>query len=184
MFYLCLLGLFSREERCYVSGRLDGPAKYFYTSGAVETRIYENGALQGISRKFKNEPPRIFFQINFALKAKMRNRYKNVKIRETGQTIMGMEFFARVSRQNLPPIIFLENLNLKIMVELHFHGLQELRFTGLGPSAETVAPKSSLGIISFIHLALPFPALSFCFFGALVSALGTSLRFFTCKIKF
>ena len=141
MFYLCLLGLFSREERCYVSGRLDGPAKYFYTSGAVETRIYENGALQGISRKFKNEPPRIFFQINFALKAKMRNRYKNVKIRETGQTNMGMEFFARVSRQNLPPIIFLENLNLKIMLELHFHGLQELRFTGLGPSAETTAPK-------------------------------------------
>ena len=141
MFYLCLLGLFSREERCYVSGRLDGPAKYFYTSGAVETRIYENGALQGISRKFKNEPPRIFFQINFALKAKMRNRYKNVKIRETGQTNMGMEFFARVSRQNSPPIIFLENLNLKIMLELHFHGLQELRFTGLGPSAETTAPK-------------------------------------------
>ena len=82
-----------------------------------------------------------FFQINFALKAKMRNRYKNVMIRETGQTNMGMEFFARVSRQNSPPIIFLENLNLKIMLELHFHGLQELRFTGLGPSAETTAPK-------------------------------------------
>jgi hypothetical protein len=40
---------FYREERCYVSGRLDGPAKYFYTSGAVETRIYENGVLQGMS---------------------------------------------------------------------------------------------------------------------------------------
>jgi hypothetical protein len=39
---------FSREERCYVSGRLDGPAKYFYTSGAVETRIYESGVLQGL----------------------------------------------------------------------------------------------------------------------------------------
>jgi hypothetical protein len=43
--------LFSREERCYVSGKLDGPAKYFYTSGAVETRIYENGVLQG-NQKF------------------------------------------------------------------------------------------------------------------------------------
>lgn len=38
---------FDREERCYMSGRLDGPAKYFYKSGAVETRIYENGVLQG-----------------------------------------------------------------------------------------------------------------------------------------
>ena len=36
-----------KEERCYVTGRLDGTAKYFYTSGAVETRIYENGVLQG-----------------------------------------------------------------------------------------------------------------------------------------
>ena len=36
-----------REERCYVSGRLDGTAKYFYTSGSVETRIYEDGVLQG-----------------------------------------------------------------------------------------------------------------------------------------
>ena len=43
----CIIIIFFREERCYVSGRLDGPAKYFYTSGAVETRIYENGALQG-----------------------------------------------------------------------------------------------------------------------------------------
>ena len=40
-----------REERCYVSGRLHGTAKYFYTSGAVETRIYENGVLQGKARK-------------------------------------------------------------------------------------------------------------------------------------
>ena len=30
-----------------MTGRLDGTAKYFYTSGAVETRIYENGVLQG-----------------------------------------------------------------------------------------------------------------------------------------
>ena len=31
-----------------MSGRLDGTAKYYYsTSGAVETRIYENGVLQG-----------------------------------------------------------------------------------------------------------------------------------------
>ena len=36
-----------REERCYVSGRLDGTAKYFYPSGSVETRIYENGVLEG-----------------------------------------------------------------------------------------------------------------------------------------
>ena len=36
-----------REERCYVSGRLDGTAKYFYTSGSVETRIYEDGVLEG-----------------------------------------------------------------------------------------------------------------------------------------
>jgi hypothetical protein len=43
-----LCSSFYREERCYVPGRLDGPAKYFYTSGAVETRIYENGVLQGI----------------------------------------------------------------------------------------------------------------------------------------
>ena len=35
-----------KEERCYVTGRLDGTAKYYYTSGAVETRIYENGVLQ------------------------------------------------------------------------------------------------------------------------------------------
>ena len=48
-----ILSLFSlshngdKEERCYVTGRLDGTAKYFYTSGAVETRIYENGVLQG-----------------------------------------------------------------------------------------------------------------------------------------
>ena len=33
--------------RCYKSGRLDGTAKYYYTSGAVESRIYENGILQG-----------------------------------------------------------------------------------------------------------------------------------------
>ena len=30
-----------------MNGRLDGPAKYFYPSGAVETRIYEQGVLQG-----------------------------------------------------------------------------------------------------------------------------------------
>ncbi len=30
-----------------MNGRLDGPAKYFYPSGAIETRIYENGVLQG-----------------------------------------------------------------------------------------------------------------------------------------
>ena len=35
-----------REERCYMTGRLDGTAKYYYSSGAVETRIYENGVLQ------------------------------------------------------------------------------------------------------------------------------------------
>ena len=32
--------------RCYVSGRLDGTAKYYYTSGAIESRMYENGVLQ------------------------------------------------------------------------------------------------------------------------------------------
>ncbi len=42
-----ILSFMHREERCYVSGKLDGPAKYFYTSGAVETRIYEKGILQG-----------------------------------------------------------------------------------------------------------------------------------------
>ena len=35
-----------KEERCYVNGKLDGPAKYFYTSGSIETRIYEKGVLQ------------------------------------------------------------------------------------------------------------------------------------------
>ena len=39
-----------KEERCYVSGRLDGTAKYYYASGAVESRIYENGILQGMRR--------------------------------------------------------------------------------------------------------------------------------------
>ena len=29
-----------------MTGRLDGTAKYYYSSGAVETRIYENGVLQ------------------------------------------------------------------------------------------------------------------------------------------
>ena len=29
-----------------MSGRLDGTAKYYYTSGAVESRMYENGVLQ------------------------------------------------------------------------------------------------------------------------------------------
>ena len=43
------LHFFFREERCYVSGKLDGTAKYFYASGAIETRIYEQGILQGIS---------------------------------------------------------------------------------------------------------------------------------------
>ena len=33
--------------RCYKSGRLDGTAKYYYTSGAIESRIYESGILQG-----------------------------------------------------------------------------------------------------------------------------------------
>ena len=45
----------NREERCYVNGRLDGPAKYFYKSGAVETRIYENGTLQGMAVKQNND---------------------------------------------------------------------------------------------------------------------------------
>ena len=40
IFYSCFY-------RCYKSGRLDGTAKYYYTSGAVESRIYENGILQG-----------------------------------------------------------------------------------------------------------------------------------------
>ena len=44
---LCFSHNGDKEERCYVSGRLDGTAKYYYTSGAVETRIYENGVLQG-----------------------------------------------------------------------------------------------------------------------------------------
>ena len=48
----CIEYLFSyREERCYVSGKLDGTAKYFYSSGAVETRIYETGILQGMAVK-------------------------------------------------------------------------------------------------------------------------------------
>ena len=29
-----------------MSGRLDGTAKYYYTSGAIESRMYENGVLQ------------------------------------------------------------------------------------------------------------------------------------------
>ena len=33
-----------------MNGRLDGPAKYFYANGVVETRIYENGVLQGEGR--------------------------------------------------------------------------------------------------------------------------------------
>lgn len=46
---------FFREERCYVNGRLDGPAKYIYSkSGAEENRIYENGILQG--RAVKQTP--------------------------------------------------------------------------------------------------------------------------------
>ena len=44
-----------REERCYVNGRLDGPAKYIYSkSGAEENRIYEDGVLQG--RAVKQTP--------------------------------------------------------------------------------------------------------------------------------
>ena len=39
--------------RCYKSGRLDGTAKYYYTSGAVESRIYENGILQGSYKENK-----------------------------------------------------------------------------------------------------------------------------------
>ena len=39
--------LYSCFYRCYKSGRLDGTAKYYYTSGAVESRIYESGILQG-----------------------------------------------------------------------------------------------------------------------------------------
>jgi len=35
-----------------MSGRLDGPAKYFYKTGAVENRIYENGVLQGKLLRF------------------------------------------------------------------------------------------------------------------------------------
>ena len=46
--YVSNILLSFREERCYVSGRLDGTAKYFYTSGSVETRIYEEGVLQGV----------------------------------------------------------------------------------------------------------------------------------------
>ena len=42
---------FFREERCYVSGKLDGTSKYYYASGAVETRIYEQGILQGMAVK-------------------------------------------------------------------------------------------------------------------------------------
>ena len=46
---------FCREERCYVNGRLDGPAKYIYSkSGAEENRIYEAGVLQG--RAVKQTP--------------------------------------------------------------------------------------------------------------------------------
>ena len=50
-FRLLSLFVFSREERCYVNGRLDGPAKYFYSSGAVETR-YRTRA--GIISRSKN----------------------------------------------------------------------------------------------------------------------------------
>ena len=51
--YVSNILLFFGEERCYVSGRLDGTAKYFYTSGSVETRIYEDGVLQGDSKIYK-----------------------------------------------------------------------------------------------------------------------------------
>ena len=43
--------LFFREERTWVSGKLDGTSKYYYASGSVETRIYENGILQGMAVK-------------------------------------------------------------------------------------------------------------------------------------
>ena len=42
---------FFREERTWVSGKLDGTSKYYYASGSVETRIYENGILQGMAVK-------------------------------------------------------------------------------------------------------------------------------------
>ena len=41
--------------RCYVSGRLDGTAKYYYTSGAIESRMYENGVLQVIDNNCDDE---------------------------------------------------------------------------------------------------------------------------------
>ena len=50
-FYILQFCLFFREERTWVSGKLDGTSKYYYASGSVETRIYENGILQGMAVK-------------------------------------------------------------------------------------------------------------------------------------